>query len=51
MLCNSPKILQIKFDNSNVNTGGPRYMQEIGTPKIGWNIMNWHIKRPRMTVN
>ena len=32
-------------------TGGPRYIREIGTPKIGLNIMNFHIKRPRMTVN
>ncbi len=26
-------------------------MQEIGTPKIGWNKMILHIKRPRITVN
>ncbi len=26
-------------------------MQEKGTPKIGWHIVNSHIKRPRMTVN
>jgi len=26
-------------------------MREIGTPKIGSNIMNSHLKRPRMTVN
>ena len=32
-------------------TGGPRYMREIGTPIIDSNIMNSHIKRPRMTVN
>ncbi len=32
-------------------TGGPRYMREIGTPKIGSHIMNWHIKRPKITVN
>jgi len=32
-------------------TGLPRYMQEIGTPKIGSHIMNLHIKRPRLTVN
>jgi len=25
-------------------------MLEIGTPKIGSNIMNLHIKRPRITV-
>jgi len=41
--------------NSNVikkqNTGGPLYMGEIGTPKIGLHITNLHIKRPRMTVN
>ncbi len=39
------------FKNKNTNTGGPRYMREIGTPKIGSHIMNLHIKRPRMTVN
>ncbi len=33
------------------NTGGPRNMREIGTPKIGSHIMNLHIKRPRITVN
>ncbi len=33
------------------STGGPRYIQEIGTPKIGSHIMNSHIKRPRITVN
>ncbi len=27
--------------------GGPRYMREIGTPKIGSNIMNWHIKKTK----
>ncbi len=32
-------------------TGGPRYMREIGTPKIGSHIMNLHIKRPRNTIN
>jgi len=26
-------------------------MREIGTPKIGSNITNSHIKRPRITVN
>ncbi len=26
-------------------------MREIGTPKIGSNITNLHIKRPRITVN
>jgi len=26
-------------------------MQEIGTPKIGSNITNSYIKRPRITVN
>jgi len=33
------------------STGGPRYMREIGTPKIDSNITNSHIKRSRMTVN
>jgi hypothetical protein len=32
-------------------TGGPRYMREIRTPKIGSHITNSHIKRPRITVN
>jgi hypothetical protein len=26
-------------------------MREIGTPKVGSNITNLHIKRPRITVN
>jgi hypothetical protein len=26
-------------------------MREIGTPKVGSNILNSHIKRPRITVN
>jgi hypothetical protein len=26
-------------------------MREIGTPKIGSNITNSHIERPRITVN
>jgi hypothetical protein len=25
---------------SHVRTGGPRYMQEIGTKKLGSNVMN-----------
>jgi len=33
------------------NTGRPRYMREIGTPKKGLHIMNLHIKRPWITVN
>ncbi len=32
-------------------TGGPRYMREIGTPKIGSHIMNSHIKIPRNATN
>jgi len=35
----------------NQGTGGPRYMREIGTQKIGSHITNSHIKRPRVTVN
>jgi len=35
----------------NKNTGGPRYMREIGTPNIDSHITNLHLKRPRMTVN
>jgi len=33
------------------STGGPRYMREKGTPKIGLHITNLHIKRPRIIVN
>ncbi len=33
------------------SAGGPRYMQVIGTSKIGLHITNSHIQRPRMTVN
>ncbi len=33
------------------STGGPRYIREIGTQKIGSHITNSHIKRPRVTVN
>jgi len=33
------------------HTGGPRYIREIGTQKIGLHITNLHIKRPRVTVN
>ncbi len=32
-------------------TGGPRYMQKIGTVKYDSNITNLHLKRPRMTLN
>jgi hypothetical protein len=32
-------------------TGTPRYIREIGTPKIDLHITNLHIKRPLMTVN
>ena len=34
-----------------VYTGGPRYMREIGTWKIGSHITNLHKKRPRITGN
>ncbi len=33
------------------NTGGPRYVREIGTPNICSIIMNLHIKIPTITVN
>jgi hypothetical protein len=36
---------------SKMSTGGPCYMREIGTQKIGSNITNSQIKRPRVTVN
>ncbi len=34
-----------------IDTGGHRYMQEIGTKKLGAHIMNLHIKRPRIPIN
>jgi len=44
-----------KFAISSVrhisSTGGPRYMREIGTLKVGWHIKILHIKRPRITLN
>jgi hypothetical protein len=39
------------YPKINSFTGGPRYIREIRNPKIGSNITNSHIKRPRMTVN
>jgi len=33
------------------HTGGPCYMRDLGTPKIGSHIINSHIKRPRITIN
>jgi len=35
----------------NTGTGRPRYMREIGTPKICSHIMNSNIERPTVTVN
>jgi hypothetical protein len=35
----------------NESTGGPRYIREIETRKIGLHLMNSHIKRPRITIN
>jgi hypothetical protein len=29
------------------SAGGPRYMREIGTPKIGSHIMNLHLKKTK----
>ncbi len=43
--------LYISTKRCHSNTGGPRYMREIGTAKIGSHIRNSHVKRPRMTVN
>jgi len=40
-----------EIELKRLNTVGPRYMQEIGTPKICSHIMNSHIKRPMITVN
>jgi hypothetical protein len=45
----NPKIVDRLRDFRS--TGGPRYMREIGTQKIGSHIINSHIKRPRITVN
>jgi hypothetical protein len=39
-----------KVKTLNLSTGRPRYMQEIGTVKYVSHIMNFHIKRPRMTI-
>jgi hypothetical protein len=33
-----------------MSTGGPRYLQDIGTKKLGSHIMNSHIKRPRIPL-
>jgi len=35
----------------NLNTGGPRYMREKGTLKIGSHIMNSHIKISKITIS
>jgi hypothetical protein len=40
-----------RFSGWSICTGGPRYMREIGTQKIGSHITNSHIKRPKVTVN
>jgi len=40
-----------KLIQKRPNTGGPRYIREIGTPKKCSNIMNSHIKRSTITVN
>jgi len=34
-------------DMENKDTGGPRYMREIGTPKIGLHITNSNIKKTK----
>jgi len=39
------------YEGKCTYTGGPRYLREIGTPKIGMHITNLHIKRPRITIN
>jgi hypothetical protein len=44
-------MLTFPVDLKNTYTGGLRYMQEIGTPKIGSHITNSHLKRPRINVN
>ncbi len=38
-----------KFQNKS--TGGPCYIREIGTEKLGLHIMNSHVKRPRTPIN
>jgi len=40
-----------KSNDGEYNTGVPRFMREIGTPKICSHIINSHIKRPTITVN
>ncbi len=37
----------VDFQTWLVFTGGPRYIREIGTPKIGLHIMNSNRKKPR----
>ncbi len=39
-----PSKFHVKLHVSKQCTGGPRYMREIGTPKICSNIMNLHKK-------
>jgi hypothetical protein len=51
MIQNARINLVIGENEMNKNTGRPRYMREIGTPKICSHIMNSNIKRPRITVN
>jgi len=48
---NQGEIVRKKGKNEIVDTVGPRYMREIGTPKIDSHIKNSHLKRPRMTDN
>jgi len=45
------RAFQKGFEFQVSSTGGPRYMREIGTPKIGSPIINLHIKRQTITVN
>jgi len=44
-------IRQLNLERNESNTVGPRYMREIGTPKIDSHMMNSNVKRPRMTDN
>ncbi len=39
------------YEEFSPGTGGPRYMRDIGTKKLGSHILNSHIKRPRMPIN
>ncbi len=52
ILCEKDNLRELYMCVSKFHiTGGPRYMQEKGTNKLGSHIMNSHIKRPRIPKN